>query len=212
MLPLPSFLAPAVLSGGMLNKLLQREQWARDRLSRHAGKTVRFMVGGFRAEYAIQATGLVQASDPAVMPDVILTVPAQKLARLPAVLAARDPAAIADIMHVQGDAGLAQVVSDLARDLRWDAEEDLARVVGDVAAVRLLGTGRALADGVRSAAWRFAGNASEFISEESGMVASQPAVEAWSGRLGDLLARLDRLESRVGDLGRAVGRRPVNGL
>jgi ubiquinone biosynthesis protein UbiJ len=212
MLPLPSFLAPAALSGSLLNKLLQREQWARDRLSRHAGKTVRFMVGGFKAEYAIQATGLVQASDPAVVPDVILTVPAQKLARLPAVLAARDPEAIADIMHVQGDAGLAQVVSDLARDLRWDVEDDLARVVGDVAAVRMIAAGRSLAEGAQTAAWRLAGNASEFISEESGMVASQPAVEAWSARLGDLLGRLDRLESKVSALGRTAGRKSAGGI
>jgi len=212
MLPLPSFLAPAAFSGSLLNKLLQREPWARDRLSRHAGKTVRFMVGGFRAEYAIQATGLVEASDPAVMPDVILTVPAQKLARMPAVLAARDPEAIADIMHVQGDAGLAQVVSDLARDLRWDVEEDLARVVGDVAAVRVLAAGRALAEGGRTAAWRLAGNVSEYISEESGMVASQPAVEAWSARLAELQERLDRLESRIGVLDRAAGRRSAGGI
>lgn len=212
MLPLPPFLAPAALSGSLLNKLLQREQWARDRLSRHAGKTVRFMVGGFRAEYAIQATGLVQASDPAVMPDVILTVPAAKLARLPNVLAARDPEAIADIMHVQGDAGLAQVVSDLARDLRWDAEEDLAQVVGDVAAVRVVGAGRMLADGVRSAAWRLAGNASEFVSEESGLVASRPALEAWVARLDELQSQLERLESRVGALGRTAGRRSAGGI
>ncbi|NGM86703.1 hypothetical protein G5B35_05200 [Parapusillimonas sp. SGNA-6] len=212
MLPLPSFLAPAAFSGSLLNKLLQREQWARDRLSRHAGKTVRFMVGGFRAEYAIQATGLVQASDPAVMPDVILTVPAQKLARLPAVLAARDPEAIADIMHVQGDAGLAQVVSDLARDLRWDVEEDLARVVGDVAAVRVLATGRSLVDGARTAAWRLAGNAGEFISEESGLVASQPAMQAWAARLAELQDKLERLESRIGALDRTARRRSAGGF
>src|SRR6185312_13109345 len=109
-----------------------------------------------------------QSSDPAVVPDVTLAIPGNKVAGLAAVLRARDPALITELMHIQGDAGLAQLVSDLARDLRWDLEEDLSGLVGDMAARRLLQAGKAIAGGVQSSAMRFAGNVGEFLSEESG--------------------------------------------
>jgi len=207
MFPLPPFLAPSALSARALNKLLQREDWARERLARHAGKSVGFVVGSFKANFSIQAGGLVQTSDPAIIPDVTLTVPLAHLSRLPDLLQSRDPDGIAELLHVQGDASLARVVSELARDLRWDLEEDLARVLGDMTALRLVGAGRSASDGLRTAGQRLAGNAAEFLTEESNMMASRPAYSDWSATVQQLASRLDRLESRLSALTAASARR-----
>ncbi|SHH22996.1 ubiquinone biosynthesis accessory factor UbiJ [Pollutimonas bauzanensis] len=209
MLSLPAFLAPTAVYARALNKLLRREDWARERLSRHSGKTARFVVGGLKMSLTVQAAGLVQHSDPAIVPDVILTIPAGKVAALPGALRARDPALITELMHIEGDAGLAQLVSDLARDLRWDVEEDLSGLVGDMAARRLLQAGRLLAGGIQASAVRLAGNVSEFLSEESGMMASRPAFEADAARLRGMLARLDQLDARVARLAGAGLRSPM---
>ncbi|NYT62693.1 SCP2 sterol-binding domain-containing protein [Alcaligenaceae bacterium] len=197
MLPLPPFLAPTAVFARMLNKLLQRESWARDRLSRHSGKTARFMLGSITVSLTIQAGGLLEPSDPVIVPDVTLTIPANRITQLPVVLRARDPALLTELMHIQGDAGLAQAVSDLARDLRWDIEDDLSGLVGDIAARRLLQTGRAVVEGVQVSAERLAGNVSEFISEESGLMASRPAFNDHAARLQGMQALLERLEVRV---------------
>src|SRR5690606_15599986 len=45
--------------------------------------------------------------------------------------------ALASALHIEGEAALAQVAAELARDLRWDGEEELARRIGDLPA-RLL--------------------------------------------------------------------------
>src|SRR3546814_7712329 len=71
--------APSAVQARVLNKLLQREDWARDRLSRHSGKTVRFALGGFKTGFTLRAGGLVDACDPAIVPDVVLTIPADNL-------------------------------------------------------------------------------------------------------------------------------------
>src|SRR5690606_1766250 len=189
------------------NMLLRREDWARERLSRHAGKTLRFAVGAFKTGFVLQSDGYVQVSDPAVVPDVILTVPAARFADLPSVLRSRDPAAIAAIMHVQGSAGLAQVVSDLARDLRWDLGDDLSRIVGDVAAARLTSFGRNAASGMQSAAIRLAGNVGEYLTEESGLMATRQAYDDWVGRLAEMRKRLDRLDARISALPPVPGTR-----
>src|SRR3546814_5867116 len=127
--------------------------------------------------------------------------PADKLTELPSLLRSRDPAALTALMRVEGGAGLAQVVSDLARDLRWDIEEDLSKLVGDMAALRLLQAGKAMAQGVQLTAGRLAGNVGEFLSEESGMMANRAGFEDWTAGLLALCRRLDGIEARVAALG-----------
>ncbi|MEY8875137.1 MAG: hypothetical protein AB9M60_01395 [Leptothrix sp. (in: b-proteobacteria)] len=52
-------------------------------------------------------------------------------------------------MAVNGDVALAAEVSWLAEHLRWDIEDDLARVIGDVPARQLCQFGRAAIQGVQ---------------------------------------------------------------
>lgn len=210
MLPIPSFLAPATVCAGALNQLLRREEWARERLSRHAGKTVRFVVGRTTLALTLQAAGYAEPSNAAIVPDVTLTIPAGKLADLPRVLRGHDPRDIAQLMHVEGDAALAQVVSELASELRWDIEDDLAKVVGDVAAVRLIKGVKSLVGGAQVSAQRLAGNVSEYLSEESQLILGRPAYEEWRTELLATQIRLDLLERRVAQLERKPGLRSAN--
>lgn len=183
-----------------LNQLLRREEWARDRLARHSGKTARFIAGRLALSLTVQSDGYVSTSDPAVVPDVTLTIPADRMGRLAAALRGGQPDEIAALLHVQGDAGLAHVVSELARDLRWDIEAELANVVGDVAALRLIGGARSLGLGMRRAGERLAGNVGEYLAEESHMLLGRPAYEQWRERMALVQSRLDDLERRVGRL------------
>lgn len=52
-------------------------------------------------------------------------------------------------MAVQGDVGLAADISWLAENLRWDVEDDLARVIGDVPARQVAQFGRAAVQAVQ---------------------------------------------------------------
>ena len=192
MLPFPFLPTPSRLAVSALNALLRREDWARARLVRHSGKTVRFALGGFSLGLTIDSEGLAAQADAAVVPDVTLTVAPEKLP-LPRLGADRERPDFAEATHISGDAALAQVVSDLSKQLRWDPEDALARVVGDIAALRLVGGARAAAGGARTASLRLAENVSEYLSEESGMLASRPALEQWRLDLAELNARADAL-------------------
>jgi len=192
MLPFPFLPTPSRLAVSALNALLRREDWARERLARHAGKTVRFALGGFSLGLTIDSEGLAAQADTAVVPDVTLTVAPEKLP-LPRLGADRESPDFAEATHISGDAALAQVVADLSKQLRWDPEDALARVVGDIAALRLVGGARAAAGGARTAGLRLAENVSEYLSEESGMLAGRPALEQWRLDLAELNASADAL-------------------
>ena len=65
-------------------------------------------------------------------------------------------------VRLQGDAYLAQTLATLAQHLRWDAEHDLAKVVGDAAAVRVLQGVKDAAQAVQDLAQRLRANVQEY--------------------------------------------------
>ncbi|MGB8434206.1 MAG: SCP2 sterol-binding domain-containing protein, partial [Burkholderiales bacterium] len=124
----------------VINHLLAREQWARDRLAPFAGRRARFRIAPLPdLVVEIDESGLVAAG---TAEDVALTLTIPPAA-LPRILA-RDEAALREV-GLDGDAGLASTVQFLFQNLRWDVEEDLSRVVGDVVAHRMAGAARAFA-------------------------------------------------------------------
>lgn len=203
MLAFPSFLAPAAVYARVLNALLQREDWARTRLYPHSGKTVRFVAGPIKVNLGITSSGYTQASDGAIVPDVILTLPTHQISKLPALIRSQDPSDLVAMLHIEGDAGLAQAVSDLARDLRWDIEHDLANRFGDVAATRFLKTGSSLFQTARQSTVHLTENVSEYLGHESRMLLNRPAFTVWSSELNTALGHLEKLEARTHTLNRS---------
>lgn len=178
MLPFSLLPVPSQLVVRALNGLLSREDWARERLSRHAGKTVRFALGRFVTGLAINSEGYANLADTVVVPDVILTVDPGKFPLLGLLPGQTRPDVVA-ATHIEGDAALARVVADLAENLRWDLADDLARLVGDIPATRLMAGGRAVGEGIRAAASSLGRNVSEYLAEESGVLTGAPLLAQW---------------------------------
>lgn len=199
MLPLPafpSFLSPVSrFAAGALNALLGREPWAGERLARHAGKTVRFVWGRQRLSLTLDSAGKVAPAGEAIVPDVTLTFQSDKISL--AGLPAGGMPDFAEVTHISGDAGLAQVVGDLARDLRWDPEDDLARVMGDIPASRLVSGARAAAASVRDTGGRLAANVAEYLAEETATLAGKPALAQQALDVARLQADADALARRI---------------
>lgn len=209
MLAFPSFLAPAAVYARLLNALLKREDWARTRLYSHSGKTVRFVAGPIKLNLGINSSGYTQVSDDAIVPDVTLTLPTHQISKLPALIKSQDPSDLVAMLHIEGDASLAQTVSDLARDLRWDVEHDLADRFGDVAATRLLKTGSGLLRTARQSAVHLTENIGEYLGHESAMLLNRPAFTVWSDELNATLVRLEKLEARTHGLTRSSVTRAI---
>ena len=197
MLPLPPVPTPNDLTVRLLNALLRREQWAADRLSLHAGKTLRFTVGTVRVGYTIESTGMLRVGDAAVAPDVTLTIAPEHLGDLPGIFRSRDLNAITRKLHVQGEAALATLVSELARDLRWDIEEDASRVFGDLLGPRIVQTLSSTFGFLQEAGKRAADNLGEYLGEEGRVLLARPAIDVFRRDVGNLLLKLNALEQRV---------------
>ncbi len=179
-----------------LNHLLRGAPLALERLRRHAGRTVAFNVGPLGFAVTIQTTGEVTPATSRELRDLDVRISPFLFPRI----AAGDEAALRDI-EMQGDPELAQEVSFLARHLRWDAEDDLARAIGPIAARRVVGAARAIGGWGRDASLRMAQGAAEYWTEESPLVASRVKVESFVREVAELRDAVDRLEKRIERLG-----------
>lgn len=108
-------------------------------------------------------------------------------------------------VQIEGEAALAHVVADLARHLRWDFEDDLAALVGDIPARRLMSAGQELFAGVRTSASRFAENLAEYITHEANLLLDRPSLTEFARDVRQLEEDLNRLEARANNWLRSKG-------
>ena len=179
-----------------INRLLRQNAWALEKLAPHAGKTVRIEHFPFITLLGITEEGSVAAAAPATgvatTPDLTLRVTPGVALRI----AARDARAWDDIV-VDGDTALAAALNDVARNIRWDIEEDLSRVFGDIAAHRLVQSGRQFADWGRRGADGLARSFSEYWTEEAPLIATRHEVAKFNAEIDALRDDLARLEKRI---------------
>ena len=175
-----------------LNHVLRSAPLAIERLRKHAGRTAAFHVGPVTLAFTVQTTGEVTAAVPGAAHDLTVRISPFLLPRL----ALREEAAFREI-EMRGDAELAQEIAFLARHLTWDVEEDLSKVVGDIAAHRMVSGARSFSRWGRDAALRSAQGAAEYWTEEAPLIASRVKVEGFVREVAELRDAVERLEKRI---------------
>jgi ubiquinone biosynthesis accessory factor UbiJ len=188
---LQRFASDAVLEG--LNHLLRQQRSARELLRPLAGRTARIRAGPVALQFAIAADGSVQGSD--ADPDVTLDIGARALTA-----GLSEPAAILRDAQISGDAGFAQALSRVADQLRPDLEEDLSRLVGDAAAVRIVAALRALRTGMADTGARAGRQLADYLAGERAWLASRGPFERFIAEVNELAQAAERLDERAGRL------------
>jgi len=185
---------PAVAFCFLLNRLLAREDWARQRLARFAGEALELRAPPFPAlRFAILPEGTVEAGEGKPTLTMLL-----KPELLPALARGEEHAMRA--VDVEGNAKLAAEILLLARHLRWDVEEDLSRLVGDPAAHRLVGAARAFAAWHLDAAQRVAAALADYATEERQLLVRRAELDRLAESVAGLRDAIARLDKRVGRL------------
>ena len=179
----------------LINHILRATPRAMTRLQRFTGKTMAFKSGPFHLRLAVLASGEVDAASQESIPDVTVTAPPILLPRL----AAREEAAFKQAVF-EGDAEFAAEIAFLARHLEWDVEEDLSKVVGDIAAHRIVSTAKSLRAWRKDATVRLGENVREYLTEER--PALVPRRDLWEflhdvDAVRDDVARLEKRLARL---------------
>ena len=178
-----------------VNRLLDAAPWARQRLAAFPGDALEFVARPLPPlRVTITDDGRLRpgGGEPAVAiqlgPEALLAL-------------ARGEEQFLRSIEVAGNARLAQEVATLARHLRWDVEEDLSRVIGDVAAHRVVAAGRDFFAWQADVARRLTSSAADYLTEESPLLVRKPDQEARARSIAELRDALARLEKRLERLG-----------
>lgn len=178
-------------SVAVLNRMLGREAWARERLAPFAGRVVRFEAPPFEMQWAVTDGGTLTPSSEGE-PSVTIGL---SLSALP--FALLDPPAATRDVRLQGDAEFAQALSFVLQNLRPEPEEELSRFVGDAAAMRIVGFVRLSASHWRQLAERMLDNAANYVVTENPMVVARDEVGRFVQDVARLRDDVARLEKRI---------------
>ena len=174
----------------LANRVLEREDWARERLSAHAGRTVRMVCGPMASTLAIAPSGMLSAAQSAA--DLTLSIPPL---RLPTLLA--HPERWTELVAVDGDAALAATLADLARTLPWFIEQAFASALGPLIGTRVADAGRELLSLPERAAQSFGESLSSYARDESGLGVGASTFADFVAEAAAVAARIDALALRL---------------
>jgi len=197
---------------GAFNHLLRQNDWARARLAEFAGQRIAIRLEAAslarlappRVATQLTAEGLLDTSRDAGASGVDSPAEAQasEASHFAAEMYVRaafsaagallreDTRGLAPYVRVEGEAMLAAALTEVAERMRWDPEEDLSRITGDVVAHRIGRGVGAARDAVRGLRDRVAGSAGRRFAAASGTLVSRDELES-------LRATLDALEARM---------------
>jgi ubiquinone biosynthesis protein UbiJ len=199
MFPFPSTLPTLSLpAAATINHLLAQEPWARAELKQYAGKVARIDASPAELRLRVAADGMVEAAGAEQAAAVTIRL---KLSDLPLIAQNRERAF--SYVQIEGDAEFANAISRLSQSLRWEAEHDLEKVMGPVAAVRLVAGAKSALRSLKDGQRKLSENVAEYFLEENPLLVRPSTTEGFAGdvtRLRDdverFAKRLERLEQK----------------
>lgn len=180
-----------------INHVLNMNAWAKAKLQPHAGKVVLLQLPLGAATLRVAGDGLFETAPAGDEQGAVLRLhpSAAQWTRF----FAGNRAAAREFAK-DGDAALAADLLFVAEHAEWDVEEDLSRVVGDIAAHRIATTSRAAMDWQRKARENFAANVGEYLSEERRLVVARAEFESFAKDVAALREQVEQLEARIARL------------
>ncbi len=192
---LSSLLSSLLLSPSfaVINHLLASEAWARDKLKAHAGKVACIDGGLFSLKAKVTPDGLLESNN-VTTADANVTI---KFAWSDLPLMAQNRERAFSYVKIEGDADFANTISQLSNSLRWEAEHDLARWIGDVAAVRVVSHAKSAWQAGRVQQQKLTENVAEYFLEENPMLVRLQAMSDVASEITRTRDDVERLIKRI---------------
>ena len=178
----------------VINHLLVRQPMLCAKLRPHAGGVACLELGAIYLKLAVAADGLFQLAHNAE-PNVTIRI---KPADLPQVMMNMEKAF--SYVSISGDADFARTISEIANELHWEPEEDLAPFLGDIAAVRITQAARTTLSHVKSGGRKFFENMAEYLLEENPTLLYRQAGETFASDVAIIRDDVERLAKRIASL------------
>lgn len=191
------------LSTALLQHIAAQNSWSAAMLRPYAGQCVQLDLSIFKLTLVILENGSLASAGETAHPDAVISIPPSVLPRL----LAKDESARLQI-KLSGDAHLAADVAKVLAQMRWDYEDDISRVLGDVPAHQLGEFARGSAQAAKDGIHNLAAMLSEYWQEEQPLLAKKRHVDQFNAEVDTLRADVARLEKRIEKLSGKTASQP----
>jgi ubiquinone biosynthesis protein UbiJ len=103
-------------------------------------------------------------------------------------------------VRIEGDTELAKTLAKVLQNIKWDYEEDLSKVVGDISANKASHFAKSTAQEAKAQVVNFTEMAVEFWQEENPLIAKKHHVEDFVQKVDVIRDDVERLEKRSAKL------------
>jgi ubiquinone biosynthesis protein UbiJ len=100
-------------------------------------------------------------------------------------------------IQIKGDINFATMISNALKDIEWDYEDDLSKIIGDIPAYQLVKLGKKISQSTKETSFNIADTFREYWIEEKPLIAKKRLVEQFNKEVDSLRFDVDRLEQRL---------------
>ena len=179
----------------LLHHLITQNQWARVELWPFVGKTVRFNVPPLSASLVILEDGSLAMAGEVSNADATIQISPSLALRL----LAKDANAMSQV-RIDGNTDLAKALAKVLQSMKWDYEEDLSKIIGDIPANKISQFAQKTGQEVKVQAINIAEMAAEYWQEENPIITKKRHVEAFVNEVDALRDDVARIEKRLAKL------------
>jgi ubiquinone biosynthesis protein UbiJ len=182
-----------------LQHLTNQNNWSRPHLQLFAGKVVQFDFTLIKINLLILEDGSLAIAGETAVPEANIHVPPSLALRL----LANDENAKMQI-KINGDTHLATEISKVLQNMRWDMEEDLSKLTGDIAAHKIGEITRKTLSEAKKQSINLAEMLSEYWQEEEPLLAKKRYVEQFNTQVDTIKSDVARFEKKLNKLAKSL--------
>ncbi len=180
------------LATRILQHIINQNNWSRAYLMPFSGKVLQFDFVLFKPSLIILEDGSLCFAGETAQVDATIHLPPSLLLRL----LTSDIAAKMQI-KIDGDTHLATQVSKVLQNLRWDFEQDMSHVVGDITANKISKSSDKLINSAKKQSINIVEMVSEYWQEEVKILAKKTQVEQFNTNVDKLRSDTERFAKRL---------------
>jgi ubiquinone biosynthesis protein UbiJ len=188
-----------------LQHLTSQNQWSKPYLTAFAGKVIQLNVAFVTTNLLILEDGSLAIAGETATPDAIIHVPPSLALRL----LAKDETAKMQL-KIDGDTHLAAELGKILQHMRWDVEEDLSHIVGDITASKIGEMSRKTLHETKKQSVNLAEMLAEYWQEEKPILAKKRHVEQFNTEVDALRSDVARFEKRLTKFVKSLTESSVN--
>ena len=177
----------------ILNHVLSQNDWMSSRLKKFHNKTILIKISEISIYLSVNKKGLLEHIGHVKNPDASITMPIKSFINQIILKENKD-------ITIKGDIDLAKEVSEILKKIKWDIEEDLSKIIGDVAANRAGILGGKILNESKKITINIAEAFKEYWEEEKPLIAKKTRVHQFLAEIDNISEDVERIEAKINSL------------